>query len=219
MAETRDSELLRALSSGPLADLAPLRRFSAGDCLARQGEHCEHIQVVARGKILLCRTTPEGEESALYLLGAGDLYGEGSLHPSRKWLFTPRAVEAGAVHCLPAVYLARMAQHFPQLTTHIVTLMSVRLEWAHQRVELIKSAGARERLLALARHLAETSGVADGSGYWVSLPLTQAELGSLAGLARETVVRTLAELEVAGLVRRDGRRGLWVATEHNLEPT
>ena len=50
---------------------------------------------------------------------------------------------------------------------------------------------------------------------WIRIPLhlTQGELGDLVGLARETVARTLTDLTLEGLIRRGGRRSVWVAEE------
>ena len=204
--------VLAELASGPLADLAPLRVFRRGEILGRQGEPCEHLHILARGQVLLCRTSPNGADNALYLLGPGDLFAEGSLQQSRRWLVTARAVTSGLVHTLPAVHLPRLAQYYPQVTSHLVALLSVRLEWAHQRLDLITALGARERLLSLLRLLAKVHGTPAGSGYQMTLSLTQAEIGSMVGLARETVVRCLAEMEECGLVRRQGRHGFWVAS-------
>ena len=50
---------------------------------------------------------------------------------------------------------------------------------------------------------------------WMPLPLTQSELGQMIGLARETVARMLAQLERDGVIRREGRKGLWLAADGN----
>ncbi|HEU4753133.1 MAG TPA: Crp/Fnr family transcriptional regulator, partial [Armatimonadota bacterium] len=152
-----------------------------------------------------------GENYTLYLLGPGDLFGESSLQPSRAWKVSARAVTDGSAHVLPASNLPRLAQHYPELMAQIVALLSARLERALERMDLIQTDSARERILGLLSLMAEYHGQVQGNEVWIPLTLTQAELGEMVGLARETVARTMNSLEAEGLVRRANRRGLWLS--------
>ncbi len=195
----------RAHAGDDLADLAPAMPFFRGDILGEQGQPCHSVYLLAQGQVLLSRQGPAGQPYALYLLRPGELFGEGSLRPERRWLVTARALEDGIAHVLPARQLPRLAQHHPELTAGVIALLSGRLEQAHQRLDLLAQPAARERVLGLL----EAVGTAPQDG-WSSVSLTQAELAGMVGLARETVARVLAELEEDGLIRRLGRRALAV---------
>src|SRR5207244_9076308 len=138
------------------------------------------------------------------LLGPGDLLGEGSLRPERCWLASARAVTNGAMHVLPAAQLPRFAQYFPKLMAHIVTLLSSRLERAHRRLDLITAKSARERVLGLLYVMSEFHGREEGGAFWMPIRLSQAALGELVGLARESVGRDFSDLEEQGFVRCAG---------------
>lgn len=208
---TRPSTRLPQLwRSGPIAEIAPRLPYSRGTELGRQGQPCTDLYIIEAGYVLLTRHAEGGEEHALYLLGPGDLFGEGSLAPMRRWVVSARAVTDGAAHVLPAAQFPRMAQYYPQLTAHVATLLSSRLERAHRRLDVVAESTARERLLALLRVMADYLGQQHGDRVWLPLRITQSDLADMAGLARETVARTLGELESEGLVRRRGRQGLWL---------
>lgn len=213
----REAPLLD-LDSRPLADLAPKVRFWKGACIGAQGEPCENIYIVSEGQVLLSRRDAHGEDYALFLLGSGDLFGEGALGSSRRWLVTARAVTDGSAHVLPAALIPRLAQYHPQLTAHIVTLLSSRLERAHVRLDIVTTDSARERLLGMLNVLADYHGEARDGSRWLPMRLTQAELGGMVGLARETVARVMGDLESEGLIRRQGRRGLWLVDMPQGEP-
>jgi CRP-like cAMP-binding protein len=198
------------LDSRALNDLAPRVRLWKGSRIGTQGEPCENVYIIAEGQVLLSRRNAEGEDYALYLLGPGDLFGEGSLSQHRRWIATARAVTDGVVHALPACQLPRFAQFYPQLTAHVVTLLSARLERAHLRLDIVTTDSARGRLLNILTVLADYHGEMRDGARWLPLRLTQAELGSMVGLARETVARVFGELEAEGIIRRQGRRGLWL---------
>jgi len=198
------------LDARPLSDLAPRVPFWKGTVLGTQGQPCEHLYIIAEGQVLLSRRNPAGDDHALYLLGPGDLFGEGALRPESRWLATARAVTDGAAHLLRASQIPQLAQYYPQLTAHILQLLSGRLERAHRRLDLIGTPSARDRVLGLLRVMANGSGHDEEQGVWLPLQLTQSELAGMVGLARETVARALAELEAEGAIRREGRKGLWL---------
>jgi CRP/FNR family transcriptional regulator len=185
--------------------------FWRGKRLGTQGEPCDLLYIIGRGEVLLTARSAEGEQP-LYLLGRGDLFGEGALHPRHRWLANARAVSDGYANVLPAAQLTRVAQFYPHLVAHVLTLLTLRLERAHRRVDLLKERGARERLLGLLAVLAQDHGEPRAGRLWVPARLTQAELGGLVGLARETVARVLRDLATEGVVRR-GRDGLWIYLE------
>jgi CRP-like cAMP-binding protein len=96
-------------------------------------------------------------------------------------------------------------------------LLSSRLERAHLRLDIVTTESARGRMLSILTVLADYHGETREGARWLPMRLTQAELGSMVGLARETVARTLADLESEGIIRREGRRGLWLYHVPNAE--
>ena len=97
-------------------ELAAARRRGAarpvlpGLAIGVEGAPCQHLYIIVAGQVLLSRRDARGEDSARYLLGTGDLFGEGALLPGRRWVMTARPVTDGAAHVLPAAQLARLSQ-------------------------------------------------------------------------------------------------------------
>lgn len=204
------SRLSFSLDTRLLSELAPPRPFWKGRLIGVQGNPCDSLHIVAEGLVLLSRCDREGEDQGLYLLGPGQLFGEGSLHPECRWLVTARAVTDGIANVLPAAQLPRLCQYYPQLAAHVLTLLTLRLERAHRRLDVTGTHSAKDRLLGLLSVMADYHGEREGEEVWLPLGITQTELGDMIGLARETVARLLADLEEEGTIRRDGRRGLWL---------
>jgi len=204
--------------SRPLSEIAPKVRFWRGACIGTQGEPCDSVYIIAEGKVLLSRRDAHGDDYALYLLGSGDLFGEGALGSRKRWLVTARAISDGSAHVLPVSQIARFAQYLPEFTAHIITLLSNRLERAHVRLDIVTTDSARERLLGMLNVLADYHGETRDGRRWLPIRLTQAELGGMVGLARETVARIMGELESEGVIQRQGRRGLWLADMSHSEP-
>lgn len=209
-ANGREAEPQFQLDEALLADVAQRRPFFKGRLIGVQGQRCEEVQIIAEGQVLLCRENDRGDDYSLYLLGPGELFGEGALHPDAHWLVTARAVTDGAAYVLPAAGLSLLFKHYPQLGARVLALYSLRLERSHRRLDVTQQTGAKARILKLLHVMAEYHGESNGARVWMPSAVTQAELGEMVGLARETVARVLAELEEEGAIRRDGRRGLWL---------
>lgn len=193
-----------------LDEIASRKALMKGRLICVQGQQADSLYLIVEGQVLLCRTDADGEDYSLYLLGPGQLFGEGALHPEGLSLVTARAISDGTAYVLSAAMLPRLFQHYPELARHILNLLSIRLERAHRRLDVTRMADARSRLLSLLYAMADHQGQANGAEVWMPLPLTQAELGQMIGLARETVARILTQLAKEGAIRRDGRRGLWL---------
>lgn len=193
-----------------LEEIAPRRSLLKGRLICVQGQQADSLFLIAEGQVLLCRNGTDGEDYSLYLLGPGQLFGEGALHPECQSLVTARAITDGSAYVIPAALLPRLFQFYPELSRQLVNLLSVRLERAHCRLDVTRISDAKARLLSLLYAMADYDGQPSGSEIWMPLPLTQAELGQMIGLARETVARILGQLEREGSIRRDGRRGLWL---------
>lgn len=204
------AELLRELASSRFTELAPHSRMRKGQRIGTQGGPCHRIHLIAAGQVLVSRRDSEGQQHALYLLGPGEVFGVGALLPPRRWLVTARAVTEGSFYALPGAHVATLAQYYPQLAACLFSLLAARLEQAHRRLDIMVRRSARDRLLGLLSTLACYHGEGRGDELWLPVQVSQSQLGSMIGLARETVARTLTELETDGLIRREGRSGYWL---------
>jgi CRP-like cAMP-binding protein len=53
-----------------------LKRFSAGECVIRQGEYANHVYILLSGEAEVVRVDRFGNENKLAVLGGGDIVGE-----------------------------------------------------------------------------------------------------------------------------------------------
>lgn len=191
------------------AEMATEQRFYRKSLFGTQNRRCERLYLITRGHVLFHRVGRDGEKRVLDLLGPGDLFGEDALRADSRWQVTAAAVTDGTAQVIPAGQVPGLAQYYPGIAASLFQLLAQRLERAHRRSDILLAASARERALGLLAELAEQYGVAQGDRVWLSLPLTQSQLAELIRVRRETVVRTLADLEAEGLIHRR-RSGLWV---------
>ncbi len=71
--------LLRYLSATAIANFtrsAKLRQFPAGSCILKQGSLGRSMYLIAKGRVVVYATSPEGKRISLSSLMAGDFFGE-----------------------------------------------------------------------------------------------------------------------------------------------
>lgn len=202
--------LLEALESSDCEPLAPRAFFARGQLIGTEGQPCEGLIVVTRGRALLSRQGTRADSATLYLVGPGDLLGVHTFGSGGKWTVSARAVTDTVVRQVSRANIRRLFGRRPELMELLLARMADRLDRAHRRCLVSANDSARERVLALLTLMSDYHGEPVGDEIWLSLHLSQAQMGEMVGLARETVARTISALEEEGLIRKAQRRGFWL---------
>jgi CRP/FNR family cyclic AMP-dependent transcriptional regulator len=182
-----------------------LRRFTGGQVLISQGDRETFILLLMSGSSKVTAVGESGDEALLGIRVAGDLVGETAALQE-----VPRTATITACSDVVARQLTR-AQFGEFLATHtdvaveLMNMILYRLQWANQRrVDFGRS--ALVRLSRVLVELAVTYGKDVREGRTLGVPLTQSELGSLAGMKLPTVEKSLGLLEKQDIVQRRYRQ-------------
>jgi CRP-like cAMP-binding protein len=177
------------------------RSFTDGQVLISQGDHGTHSLLLMSGTSKVTAVDDSGDEALLGIRATGDLVGETAALQE-----VPRTATVTACSDVVARQLTR-AQFSDFLATHndaaveLTNMILSRLQWANQRrVEFGRS--ALVRLSRVLVELAVTYGKDVPEGRTLGVPLTQSELGSLAGMKLPTVEKSLGLLERQDIVQR-----------------
>jgi len=177
-------------------------QFSDDDILVMQGDIGDVLYVLTGGMVKITVSAQSGIETMLAVRSRGDLIGEFSVLDG-----TPRAAAVRAVGTVGAVRVTRprfaaFTEAHPSALTAITRSVVAKLRAGTQRHAAERNWGARERLAQVIYDLAAGYGEkAEDGGIIIPLPLTQMELGELAGVAISTTERILAEFRRRRLIQ------------------
>jgi CRP/FNR family transcriptional regulator, dissimilatory nitrate respiration regulator len=175
------------------------RSLARNEVLFRQGDKVTAIYFVEAGRLRLDRHTFDGRLLVLGTTSARSFFVEAALFAD---IFHCDAVatEPSQVRVYPKAVLLNALRTDPANAMSFLALMAHQVIELRQRIEVMKVRSAKERVML---YLDLNAG-SDGRTVKLQGPL-QDVAGEL-GLTREALYRTLAGLERAGAIERDGAK-------------
>jgi CRP/FNR family cyclic AMP-dependent transcriptional regulator len=195
-----DDEAAAALE----ASMAPasLRR---GEILFNEGDDGNQLYVVIDGKIKLGRTSPDGRENLLAILGPGQMFGELSFFDPGPRSATATAVTDVELKSLGHEALSPVLVAHPDVAHALLNQLAGRLRRTNEVVGDLVFSDVPGRVAKALLDLASRFGRRADDGVHVNHDLTQEELAQLVGASRETVNKALADFASRGWLRLEPR--------------
>ncbi len=180
-------------------------RLGRGQTLFSEGDEGDRLYVMLSGKVKLTRTSADGRENLLAVLGPGEMLGELSL-------FDPGPRTASAVAVTDAVLaglghddLRPFIMQQPEVAVHLLKALATRLRRTNDVVADLVFTDVPGRVAKALLDLAERFGKESDDGLHVHHDLTQEELAQFVGASRETVNKALAEFALRGWLRIEAK--------------
>lgn len=175
------------------------RRFARSEILFHEGDPADTIHLIAKGKIAVRITTPQGDIATLEVLSAGDFVGELALLGATSMrAATVLALEPTETISIRKEDFAALRRAHPSVTDVLVQLLAKRTR--DLTTMLIEALFVAADVRVIRRLLALGTIYGNESEPTVTVPLTQEDLAGLAGTTRATVNRVLREEEKRGTV-------------------
>jgi CRP-like cAMP-binding protein len=195
-----DDEAAQALQGSMSED-----RLRRGDVLFREGDEGDRLYIVTDGKIKLGRTSADGRENLLAILGPGQMFGELSLFDPGPRSATVTAVTDCTMRSLSHEELGRWLNGRPEVARGLLTQLAGRLRRANDVVADLVFSDVPGRVAKALLDLSQRFGRTADDGVHVHHDLTQEELAQLVGASRETVNKALADFASRGWLRLEAR--------------
>jgi CRP-like cAMP-binding protein len=206
--DVRQAPLFAALDD----DAAAALRSSMGEVtvprgrvLFSEGEPGDRLYVVTAGKIKLGRSSADGRENLLAVLGPGEMLGELSLFDPGPRTATATAVTETSLIGLGHDDLQPWLSGRPEVAAQLLRALAQRLRRTNEYLADLVFSDVPGRVAKALLDLAKRFGVPAEDGLHVTHDLTQEELAQLVGASRETVNKALADFAQRGWLRLEAR--------------
>ncbi len=189
----------RGLSDPELERIRPLvheRGYQRGEMVILEGEPCEAIYFVKEGRVKVFKTSPEGREQVLRIMKPGDTFNEVPVFDGGPNPASVETLDPVALYVLSSRDLQRLMSEVPAISRNVIRILAARLRHLVELVEDLSFRHVTGRVAKILLQHAHDATAQNGGGR-----LTQQQMATMAGTAREMVGRALKGLEQAGAIR------------------
>ncbi len=200
--------LFSSLSQFELQQLAArtLRKpFHSGEMLFSEGEPCQGLHIIARGKVRIFKTSVSGREQVLAVNVAGESIAELPVFDGGPYPASVVAIDDTEIAFISRRDFQAYCLEHPEVALKVLSVVGARLRRLVGIIEELSFTTIRQRLISALVKFAQT-GKASPRGIEFQLPATHQELANQLGTVRELISRNLMRLQAEGLLDVDGRQ-------------
>ena len=187
-----------------MATMTPVR-MERGDVLFNEGDQGDRLYVITEGKIKLGRSSTDGRENLLAILGPSEMLGELSLFDPGARTTTATAVAGTDLVGLGHAELTEFVSTRPEVAVKLLGSIARRLRRTNEALGDLVFTDVPGRVAKALLDLASRFGRQVDGGVLVAHDLTQEELAQLVGASRETVNKALADFAGRGWLKLEAR--------------
>ena len=180
--------------------------FSAGELLFSEGEPCNGLHIIARGKVRIFKTSMSGREQVLAVNAPGESVAELPVFDGGPFPASAVAVEDAEIAFISRRDFQAYCMEHPEVALKVLQVVGDRLRRLVGIIEELSFTTIRQRLISALLKLAHNEGRQGSLGIEFQLPTTHQELANQLGTVRELVSRNLMRLQAEELLDVDARQ-------------
>lgn len=184
-----------------MANALVKRRFNVGDIIFHYGDPGGLLYIIAKGKVKIMHSSPDGQEALLAILGPDAFFGELALLDESPRSATVEAIERTETWTLHRDDFINYLNNNQEFTLHVLHTMAQNIRRMNMQLSDVFFLDLPARLARILLALARQHGreAADGSVF-IDLSLTQTDLAEMTGATRVSINKALGRFRRAGWV-------------------
>ncbi|UWZ84817.1 Crp/Fnr family transcriptional regulator [Occallatibacter riparius] len=179
--------------------------FSSGELIFSEGEPCNGLHIIARGKVRIFKTSVNGREQVLALNGPGESVAELPVFDGGPFPASAMALEDTEMAFISRRDFHAYCMEHPEVSLKVLSVVGSRLRRLVGIIEELSFTTIRQRLISVLVKLAQSEGKKSPRGVEFLLPGTHQELANQLGTVRELISRNLMRLQAEGLIEVEAR--------------
>ncbi|OYD06681.1 Crp/Fnr family transcriptional regulator [Paludifilum halophilum] len=183
-----------------LSSITIQRRFRKHSFVFLEGQERKAVYFIQSGVIKVFKVDEEGHAQVISFLHKGDMFPHVGFFDQAPYPGTAEVIKNTELLAIQIEDFDRLLEDHPKIAKKVMKIMGRQLVRLQKRLQEIISGNVQQRVVYSLLRLSEEFGVEKKSGTSISLPMTNAEFGSMIGASRESINRTLNQLRKANLL-------------------
>jgi CRP/FNR family transcriptional regulator, dissimilatory nitrate respiration regulator len=194
--QIQDIDLFKGLSNTvweALSRRVLIGTYQPGEVIVAETDLVKQFFVVITGQVKLSKSSMEGREQTLYLLGPGEPFGLCTAFATHDFPAEAQALKKSDILTIPGAAVEEIVMKEPALLLNILKVLSHRLK---ESMTLIESLALKEIPQRLASFLVLIKVRENkGNGERIELPISHRELSKILGSTPEALSRALRKMQ------------------------
>ena len=204
--QIQDIPLFQGLSNDVLEALSRrvlIGTYQPGEVIVAETDLVKQFFVVISGQVKLSKSSIEGKEQTLYLLGQGEPFGLCTAFATHDFPAEALSLKKSDILTIPGAAVEEIVMKEPALLLNILKVLSNRLK---ESMSLIESLALKEIPQRLASFIILTQLRENkDKGGRIELSITHRELSKILGSTPEALSRALRKMQNDGVLEVQGR--------------
>lgn len=183
-----------------LTDDREIRQYEKRDLIYSEGQSARWLFFIVSGKVKSFRTNDIGKELITKVSGAGDFLGIIPLLQNIRYTDSAMALEPCEVRLIPKEDFLKLVFSQKEVSANMIKVLARQIEETEQHLLHLAYDAVREKVAGALVMLSEQYNHEGVS----RIPMLREDLASIAGTAKETVIRTLSEFKEDGFIEIEG---------------
>jgi CRP-like cAMP-binding protein/ActR/RegA family two-component response regulator len=178
------------------------RHFKKKQVIYYEGDPASGIYLILYGKVKTIKMSIDGRELLTGMHGADDYLGAHALLSGSQFTDTAETLEDTEICLIPKEIIEELIHRYPDVSKQFIQILSQNLKDKEEQLLQLAYHSVRKRLSEVLLRLAKDANGADLD----TIKISRDDLASMAGMATETVSRTLSDFKAEGLIEKQGSR-------------
>ena len=177
--------------------------FNESELLFNEGEKPSGLYIVCRGRVKICKTSPNGQQLISRIEEAGDLVGHIELLAGSNFQSSGEIMGQTLVSLIDNVLFLDFLKKHPNASIALMQALARDVIVGDSKARDIAYKSAKSRMADVLLKVAAAAG--KNKAKFVVGGVKRRELAEMSGLTVETTVRILAEFEKKKIIKREGK--------------
>ena len=181
------------------------KTYQKGESIFFEGDPGKAVYYIKRGKIKLYKTSLEGREVTLNILGPGSIFAEVTMFSDLDYPATAMVLEDVLVGMIRNEDLEKIVRENGNIALSLIKELNRRLYYAQVKIKDMALHDVNGRVAKVLLDLAYRYGKKNSRGIQIDLKMTKTEIANIVGTSRETVSRSLSQLKNDEVIDMKGK--------------
>lgn len=193
-----------------------ITEYNKGEAVFRSGDLSDRMFIVLEGQLKISKIMSDGKEQILYIYTEGDFVGGHNILSGDKYEYSAYALLKTSVLTLSSRDF-NVLKGNPEFLMTVLAQSYERIRKAETLIDRLSIISTDAKVAKLLKNLIHLYGVQKEDGVLIKYNVTQEELGSMAGISRETMSRKLNQFEEDGILKIVSRGKILVYKPEELD--